>query len=251
MWQFIHKWGSPKLFYTKTGPWLPWLWGVSLITLLIGSVWGLVIAPPDRYQHDSERILYVHVPTAMLAQSCFAVMAVAAVIYLVWKIKLADVAAYVVAPFGATMTFAALFSGSVWGIPTWGTWWVWDARLTSMLIQLFIYLGIIGLRASFASRDSGAKAAAILTLVGIVNLPIIKYSVVWWNTLHQTDTFSLTHKPDMPASMWLPLLFTMLGFYFFFAALTLTRMRNQILKREYRSRWVREIALPSVNGDVK
>lgn len=243
MWRFIHKWGSPKWFYTTTGPWLPWLWSAALLLLMVGVVWGLAIAPPDRYQHDSARILYVHVPAAILAQSCFAVMAVAAIIFLVWKIKIADIAAMVMAPFGAAMTFAALFSGAVWGIPTWGTWWVWDARLTSMLIQLFIYLGVIGLRASFTSRDSGARAAAIMTLVGVVNLPIIKYSVVWWNTLHQPATFSLDKAPAMPASMWLPLLFSVLGFYLFFAAHTLTRTRNQLLKREARSRWVKEIAL--------
>lgn len=246
MWRFIHKWGSPKWFYTTTGPWLPWLWAAAAILILAGGVWGLAIAPPDRFQHDAARILYVHVPSAILAQACFAAMALASAIFLVWKIKIADMAAAAIAPFGASMTFAALFSGAVWGIPTWGTWWVWDARLTSMLILLFIYFGIIALRSAFASRDSGSRAAAILTLVGVINLPVIKYSVVWWSTLHQPATFSLTKAPAMPPSMWLPLLVMVLGFFLFFTALVIARVRTELLRRESRSRWVRAL----VEGDA-
>lgn len=168
-------------------------------------------------------------------------MALASVVFLVWKIKLADMAASVMAPFGAAMTFLGLFSGALWGIPTWGTWWTWDARLTSMLIQLFIYIGIIALRGAFANTTQGAKAVAVLTLVGVVNIPIIKYSVAWWNTLHQPATFTLTERPAMPASMWGPLLIMVLGFYCFFIALTLYRLRSEILKRESRTRWVQEL----------
>ncbi|WP_106477583.1 heme ABC transporter permease [Phytohalomonas tamaricis] len=242
MWQIVHKLGSPKWFYRVSGPWLPWLWSLSVVLLVIGTVWGLAFAPADYQQGDSFRIIYVHVPAAILAQSCFALLAICAVIFLVWRIKLADMAATVAAPFGAAMTFVALFTGSVWGIPTWGTWWVWDARLTSMLILLFLYLGIIALRGAFTSRDSGSRAASILALVGVINLPIIKYSVNWWNTLHQPATFSLTRQPAMPAEMWLPLLVMVLGFYMFFAATVTFRTRNEILRRESRTRWVRELA---------
>nr|WP_298414856.1 heme ABC transporter permease [uncultured Halomonas sp.] len=241
MWAFIHKLGSPKWFYAISARLQPWFWGLAILLLLVGSVWGLVFAPSDYQQGNSFRIIYVHVPAAILAQSCFVAMAVSGVIFLVWKIKIADMAATVIAPFGAAMTFVALFSGAVWGMPTWGTWWVWDARLTSMLIQLFLYLGVIALRGAFASRDSGARAASVLALVGVVNIPIIKYSVNWWNTLHQPATFTLTERPAMPVEMWLPLLIMVLGFYCFFIALTLTRTRNEILRRESAKRWVREL----------
>ncbi|MBZ9559441.1 MULTISPECIES: heme ABC transporter permease [unclassified Modicisalibacter] len=242
MWSFVHKLVSPRTFYAIGGRLQPALWVAALTLLGVGSVWALLFAPADYQQGDSFRILYVHVPAAILAQSCFLLMAVAGLVFLVWKIKLADMVAAVTAPFGATMTFVALFSGSVWGVPTWGTWWVWDARLTSMLIQLFLYVGVIALRGAFASRDSGARAASVLTLVGVVNIPIIKYSVDWWNTLHQPATFTLTERPAMPAEMWLPLAVMLLGFYAFFAALLVMRTRNEILRRESAKRWVRELA---------
>lgn len=242
MWTFIHKLGSPKWFYTISTRLQPWFWAAAVLLLIIGSLWGLVFAPVDYQQGHSFRIIYVHVPAAILAQSCFIMLAVSGVVYLVWKIKIADMAASVIAPFGAAMTFIALFSGAVWGVPTWGTWWVWDARLTSMLIQLFLYFGVIALRGAFASRDSGARAAAVLALVGMVNIPIIKYSVEWWNTLHQPATFTLTERPAMPVEMWLPLLVMLLGFYCFFIALVLMRTRSEILKRESSKRWVRELS---------
>ncbi|MBZ9540189.1 heme ABC transporter permease [Modicisalibacter tunisiensis] len=241
MWDVVHRLGSPRTFYTIAGRWQPWLWALAVLLLGTGSVWALLFAPADYQQGDSFRILYVHVPAAILAQSCFVLMAVAGAIFLVWRIKLADMVATVIAPFGAAMTGVALFSGSVWGVPTWGTWWVWDARLTSMLIQLFLYLGVIALRGAFASRDGGARAASLLTLVGVINIPIIKYSVDWWNTLHQPATFTLTQRPAMPAEMWLPLAVMVLGFYAYFVALTLTRTRSEILRREGRKRWVLEL----------
>lgn len=242
MWTFIHKLGSPKWCYTLCGRLQPGFWAAAALLLCVGSVWALGYSPRDYQMGDSYRIIYVHVPSAILAQSIFIAMAVASAILLVWKIKVADMAARVMAPFGAAMTFLALFSGSLWGVPTWGTWWTWDARLTSMLIQLFLYLGVIALRGAFGNADQGAKAVAVLTLVGVVNIPIIKYSVVWWNTLHQPATFTLTQPPAMVASMWMPLLVMVLGFYCFFIALTLYRLRNEILRRESRTRWVQELA---------
>ncbi|RUR39374.1 heme ABC transporter permease [Vreelandella populi] len=240
MWTFIHKWGSPKWFYAMSARVQPWCWAVSLLLIATGTVWGLAFAPTEvnQGQGDSFRIIYVHVPAAFLAQSVFVSMAAASLVFMVWKIKVADMAATVMAPFGAVMTFVALFSGAVWGVPTWGTWWMWDARLTSMLILLFLFLGVIALRGAFASRDSGSKAASVLAMVGVINIPIIKYSVDWWFTLHQPATFTLTSRPAMPTEMWLPLLVMVLGFYGFFIALTLMRTRNEILRREMNKRWV-------------
>ncbi len=238
-WTWFHKWGSPKWFYEMSGPWLRALAWAAVLLLLLGTVWGLAIAPQDYQQGNSFRIIYIHVPAAFLAQSCYLMLAVAGVVGLVWKMKLADVALQCAAPIGASMTFIALLTGAVWGKPTWGTWWVWDARLTSMLILLFLYFGVIALSQAISNRDSAAKACAVLSIVGVINLPIIKYSVEWWNTLHQPATFKITEKPAMPMEMWLPLLVMVLGFYCFFAAVLLMRMRLEVLKRESRTRWVR------------
>lgn len=236
-WAWFHRLASPPRFYELAGRCLPWLGGLAAVLLAAGFVWGLAFAPPDYQQGDSVRILYIHVPAAMLAQSCYLLLAVAGVVSLVWKIKLADIALHCAAPIGASMTVLALLSGAIWGKPTWGAWWVWDARLTSMLILLFLYAGVIALGQAIRNRDSAAKACAVLAIVGVVNLPIIKYSVVWWSTLHQGATFTLTAKPAMPAQMWLPLALTVPGFYLFVACVLLLRMRLELLRREGRSRW--------------
>ena len=237
-WTWFHKLGSPKWFYQISSRWLPWLAVAAVLLIGTGLVWGLAFAPADYQQGNSFRIIYIHVPAAMLAQSCYIMLAVAGVVGLVWKMKLADVALQCAAPIGAWMTFIALLTGAIWGKPTWGTWWVWDARLTSMLILLFLYFGIIALGQSISNRDSSAKACAVLAIVGVINIPIIKYSVEWWNSLHQVATFKLTERPAMPAEMWLPLLVMVLGFYCFFACVLLLRMRLEVLKRESRSSWV-------------
>lgn len=241
MWTFIHKLGSPKWFYAISRRLEPWFWMATVILLVTGTLWGLLFAPADYQQGNSFRIIYVHVPAAFLAQSIFISMAVAGLVFMVWKIKVADMAATVMAPLGASMAFVSLFSGAVWGVPTWGTWWMWDARLTSMLILFFLYLGVIALRGAFSSRDSGSRAASVLAMVGVINIPIIKYSVDWWYTLHQPATFSITGRAAMPMEMWAPLLIMVMGFYAFFVALTLLRTRNEILRRESGKRWVRDI----------
>ncbi len=238
-WTWFHKWGSPKWFYEMSGRWLRVLAWAAAVLLLVGLVWGLAFAPPDYQQGNSFRIIYIHVPAAILAQSCYLMLATAGAVGLIWKMKLADVALQQAAPIGAWMTFVALLTGAVWGKPTWGAWWVWDARLTAMLILLFLYFGVIALGNAISNRDSAAKACAVLAIVGVVNIPIIKYSVEWWNTLHQPATFKLTEKPAMPVEMWLPLLVMVLGFYCFFAAVLLYRMRTEVLKREARSSWVK------------
>ena len=239
-WTFFHKLGSPKWFYEISGKLMPWIAVFSLLALIVGSVWGLVFAPEDYQQGNSFRIIYIHVPAAILAQSCYMMLAVAGVVGLVWRIKLADVALQCAAPIGAWMTFVALITGSIWGKPTWGTYWEWDARLTSMLILLFLYFGIIALRMAISNRDTAAKATAVMAIVGVINIPIIKYSVDWWNTLHQSATFTVTEKPAMPPEMWLPLLVMVLAFYGLFTLNLFMRMRLEILKREHKTRWVRD-----------
>ncbi|MFT6028870.1 MAG: heme exporter protein C [Oleiphilaceae bacterium] len=242
-WTFFHKLGSPKWFFDISGKFLPWfvVFGISL--LVIGSIWGLAFAPKDYQQGDSFRIIYLHVPAAILAQSCYMMMAVSALVSLVWKMKLADVFISSAAPIGAFFTFLALFTGAVWGKPTWGTWWVWDARLTAMLVLLFLYFGVISLQTAIEDVQLSSKATSILVLVGVVNIPIIKYSVDWWNTLHQPATFKLTEMPAMVPEMWIPLLVMVIGIYCFFTAVVILRMRNEILMRERKTKWVQSFIL--------
>src|SRR3989344_6014648 len=190
-WMWFHKLGSPKWFYEISSRWLPWLALAAAVLLAVGLVWGLAFAPPDYQQGNSFRIIYIHVPAAFLAQSIYVMLAVAGVVGLVWKMKLADVALQQAAPIGAWMTAIALVTGAVLGIG------------------------------------------------GVVNIPIIKYSVEWWNTLHQPATFSVVAKPAMPFEMWMPLLIMVLGFYCFFGAVLLMRMRLEVLKREARSSWAK------------
>ncbi|AHI29215.1 heme ABC transporter permease CcmC [Marinobacter similis] len=243
MWQIFHKLGSPKWFFGIASRLMPWLLAGALALLAVGLVWGLAFAPKDYLQGNSYRIIFIHVPSAFLAQSVYIMMASAAVVTLVWRMKLADVFVKAVAPVGLVLTFLALFTGAVWGKPTWGTWWIWDARLTSMLILLFLYGGAIALDRAINDEKSAARAVAVLVLVGVVNIPIIKYSVEWWNTLHQPATFKLTEKPSMPAEMWVPLLLSVLGLYLLFGWLACLRMQTEILVREQRTRWVKEHVL--------
>jgi len=238
-WTWFHKLGSPKWFYEISGRWLPWLAVAAVLLLVVGSVWGLAFAPPERYQGNSYRIIFIHVPAAFLAQSCYLMLAVAGLVSLVWKMKVADIALQQAAPVGAWMTVIALITGAIWGKPTWGSWWVWDARLTSMLILLFLYFGVIALGHAITNRESSAKACAVLAIVGVVNIPIIKYSVEWWTSLHQPASFTVTGKASMPSEMWLPLLIMVIAFYCFFGVVLLMRMRLEVLRREARSSWVR------------
>lgn len=239
-WTWFHKWGSPKWFFQKTNTLVFWFGYLALILLVVGTIWGLAFAPEDFKQGNSFRIFYIHVPAAILAQSIFMAMAISAAVGLIWRMKLAHVFVQVAAPIGASITLLALFTGAVWGKPTWGTWWVWDARLTSTLVQFFLYLGIISLYQAIENRDTASKATAIACLVGIVNLPIIKFSVNWWNTLHQPATFKLTESPSMPPEMWVPGLVMVIGFYMFFAFTATLRMRSEIIEREKGSAWVKE-----------
>ena len=239
-WTFFHRLGSPKWFYDISGRWLPWLAAISALLMATGLIWGLLFAPPDYLQGNSYRIIFLHVPTAFLASAVYVMMACAGAVTLIWKVKLADVALKCMAPVGASFCLLALITGAIWGKPTWGTWWVWDARLTSVLILLFLYVGVIALRGAIRSTTTAAKACAVLTLVGVVNIPIIKFSVQWWNTLHQGATLKLTEKPAMAPEMLWPLLISILAFYLFFTAVLLLRMRTEILTRERRTQWVQQ-----------
>lgn len=239
-WTFFHKLGSPRWFYGISGKWLPWLAALTALMMATGLLWGLLFTPPDYLQGNSYRIIFLHVPAAFLASAVYVMMAVAGAITLVWKIKLADMALKCAAPVGASFCLLALVTGAIWGKPTWGTWWVWDARLTSMLILLFLYLGVIALRGAIRGTATQAKACAILTLVGVVNIPVIKFSVQWWNTLHQGATLKLTEKPSMAPEMLYPLLLSITAFYLFFLVVLIVRLRNEIIDREWQTRWVRQ-----------
>ena len=240
---WFHRLGSPKSFFEMATTWQPWLQVSSILFLLGGATWVLLCVPPDYQQGHSVRIMYIHVPAAILAQSGYAMMAVAATIYLIWRIKLADMAIQAIAPLGASITFLALVTGAVWGKPTWGTWWVWDARLTSTLVLFFLFVGIMALRAAMERQNNSGRACAILSIVGVVNLPIIKYSVDWWYTLHQPASFSLSEKPAMPTEMWLPLLVMVVAYYLFFFSVWFARIQNEILDRERETEWVKSWVL--------
>lgn len=238
MWQWFHRWGSPKWFYLRSNAYLAPLLIAALALLTVGVIWGLAFAPPDYQQGDSFRIIYVHVPAAMLAQSAYILMALAGGVFLIWRVKVADILAASAAPIGVVFCALALVTGAIWGKPTWGTWWVWDARTTSTFLLLFLYFGVIALRQVLPAPNSQARACAILALVGLVNIPIIKYSVEWWFTLHQGKTFMLSSAPSMPPEMYLPLLMTVGGYYLLFALSLLMTARTEVLERERNAAWV-------------
>jgi heme exporter protein C len=229
-------------FYAWTGRVIPWLAGICAILFAAGVIHGLVFAPADYQQGDSFRIIYVHVPSAWMSLFVYMVMAAAGALGLIWRVKLGDVIARASAPLGASFTALALITGSLWGKPMWGTYWVWDARLTSELILLFLYLGYIALQGAIDDRRVAARAGAILALVGTVNIPIIHYSVSWWNTLHQGPTVSKFAAPSIDAAMLIPLLVMSVAFTVYFAAVMLQRARCEILEFERNTAWVKQHA---------
>ena len=212
-----------------------------MLLMLAGLYLGLVVAPPDYQQGESYRIIFIHVPSAWMSLFIYVVMAGSSAIGLIWRIKLAEVIAISSAPIGASFTFLALATGSLWGKPMWGTWWVWDARLTSELLLLFLYLGVIALYNAVEDKRTAARAAGILAIVGVVNIPIIHYSVEWWNTLHQGPTVTKFDAPSIHLSMLIPLLLMALAFKLYYVVLVLLRSRCEVLQRERNSKWVQEL----------
>ena len=239
-WAWFHRLGSPPYIYRLAGRLTPWFaWSAALL-ILAGLYDGLLLAPADYQQGDGFRIIYVHVPTAWLSLMVYTWMGVAAAVGLIWRIKVAYAVAAACAPVGASFTAVALATGSLFGKPMWGTYWVWDPRLTSELLLLFLYLGYMGLRSSFDDLQRADRASAVLAVVGLVNVPIVHFSVTWWNSLHQGSSVSLFSGSAIATPMVIPLLVSMLGFTLFFGAVLLVRLRGEILRRERSATWIQE-----------
>jgi len=234
MWTFS-KIANPTVFLGYSGRILPWLWGLTAVILAFALYKAFFVAPQDYQQGNTVRIMFIHVPAAWLAMFCYSVMAISSVGSIVWRHPLADVSVKAAAPIGAVFTALALFTGSVWGKPMWGTWWVWDARLTSVLVLFLMYLGLIALQNAIEDQNRAGRLSAILVLVGFINIPIIKFSVDWWNTLHQPASVIRFDGPTIHPSILWPLVVAAIGFSLLFIALHLTAMRAEILRRRIRT----------------
>lgn len=230
----LHKYANPRRFLKIASAIYPWSVGLTVILLIGGLYMGLVVAPPDYQQGESVRIMYVHVPAAWMGLSIYMMMAVSSAVGLIWKHPVADLSAKAAAPIGACFTFLALITGSLWGQPMWGTYWVWDARLTSMLILLFLYLGYMAIWEGFDDPAKASKAAAILVLVGAINVPIIKFSVDWWKTLHQPASVATMEGPKIHGSILTPLLVMGAAYMALFVTLLIIRVKAEILERRLR-----------------
>ncbi len=241
MWLWFHRLSTAKYFYglaSRLTPWFGWLAG---LTIGAGLFLGLVVAPIDYQQKDAYRIMFVHVPAAWMSMLIYTMMAVSGAIGLIWRIKLAHLTCTAAATIGASFTLITLVTGAIWGKPMWGAWWAWDARLTSELILLFLYLGFIALESAIPERRKAQQAGAILLLAGVVNIPIIHYSVLWWHTLHQNPSVSKFGTPAIHSSMLVPLLVMAVGFLLLFLAILALRMRALILETEYRAQWLQQL----------
>ena len=237
------KLASPKTCYQWCCLLQPWVITLCLLAFSVGLVDALLFAPPDYQQGNVYRIIYLHVPAAIMSLGVYVIMAIAVIIHLIWKIKVADGIAKVSAPLGAMFTGLTLLAGALWGKPTWGTFWIWDARLTSELILLFIYFGVMAIRSAIPDASLAARASGIVTLVGVVNIPIIHYSVDWWNTLHQGATLFKLGKPTMATSMLIPLLVMLFAFVFYYLWMLLMGLRSEILEKEKETAWVKSFLL--------
>ena len=236
----FHRFANPARFLRLADAIQPWIAGITVVLLAVGLYLGLIASPADYQQGETVRIMYVHVPSAWMALFCYTALAGACAVALIWKHPLAELAAKATAPIGASFTFLALITGSLWGKPMWGTWWVWDARLTSVLVLFFLYLGYIALNNAFDDPGRGSKASSILALVGFVNVPIIKFSVDWWNTLHQPSSVVKMGGPAIHGSMLAPLLLMGLGFTTFFLWVLLVRIRSEVTLGKIRALQMRQ-----------
>ncbi|MFC7607864.1 heme ABC transporter permease CcmC [Teichococcus aestuarii] len=230
----MHRFANPGRFLRLTDRALPWLWGAAVLVLGIGAAWALLFSPPDWQQGETVRIMYVHVPMAWLAMGGYLGLAIASLMSLIWRHPLADLAARELSPVGAMVTALCLATGSLWGRPMWGTWWAWDARMTSVLVLFFLWMGHAALVRAFDEEERGARAGAILALVGAVNLPVIKWSVDWFNTLHQSASVTRAAAPGLHVDILYPLLTCAAGFGLAFAALVLARTRAAVMERRVR-----------------
>ena len=237
--KFIHQFASPKTYLFQVNKFYNYIFYTSISIYILSITWGLLFVPEDFVQGNSFRIIYLHVPASFLSQSLYAAMAIASVTYLIWRVKLAAYLIIAIAPIGAMVTFIALSSGSIWGIPTWGTWWQWDARITSTLILFIMYLGLISLHGSFSNYEKADKLLSWLVIVGFVNIPIIKKSVDWWSTLHQSASITLTNKPSIDPSMLYPLIGSTIGFFGLIICLVIISSKVQIIKRESTKSWIK------------
>ena len=240
-WQWFHRLGSPRWFYEKSAGWEKGLCIVSVLLLVIGAVWGLGFSPAERLQGNSARILYIHVPSAIVAMAGYYVMAISGAIGLIWRMKLSFMSMKSAAHIGAVLTFIALLTGAFWGKPTWGTFWEWDARITSTFILFLLYLGVLGLQSAYANQETADKTSAILALVGSVNIPIIYLSVKFWNTLHQGATIKIVGESSIHGSMAYPLVIMIIAFYVAFFWLLIAHVRAEILVRERKTVWVQDL----------
>ena len=237
---FIHKFSSPKSFVNLTEKLYPFFIILGVIMLMLGWIWGLLFAPQDAVQGNSYRIIFFHVPSVIFAELIYFFMAVCALMHIVWRVKLAAYLIKSAAPIGAMITFIGLFSGAIWGIPTWGTWWQWDARITSTLILFIMYLGVLTLHGSFSNLEKADRLMSILVIIGVVNIPIIKKSVDWWSTLHQPASISVSGSSSIDPSMLYPLLISIIGLGFTLISLGILSSRSYILIREKNKKWVSE-----------
>jgi heme exporter protein C len=239
-WTWFHRLASPPHIYRVAGTLTPWFaWPAGM--LILGALYaGLFLAPPDYQQGEGFRMIYVHAPSAWLSVMVYGVMATAAAVGLIWRMKVAHAAAASCAAIGASFTAVSLVTGMLWGKPMWGTYWVWDPRLTAQLVLLFLYLGYMALRSGIDDIGRADRASAVLAIVGVVNLPIIRYSVEWWNSIHQAPSVMKMARPSMPADMLAPLLMMLAGFTLYFAAVLMVRLRAEVLRRERGASWVKE-----------
>jgi heme exporter protein C len=240
--RWFHQLGSPPTFDRFAARWAPWSYCLALLLMGFGLWQALFVVPADYQQGDSFRILYIHVPAAWMSMFIFGLMALYAAIALIWRIKLCEILAMACAPTGAAFTLITLATGSIWGKPMWGTWWDWDPRLTTELVLLFLYLGVIGLYNAIDDRRSAARAAGLLAIVGVALLPVIRYSVVWWNSLHQGQTIRMFGESSMDASMIMPLWILVFATKFWFIGSLLSRARADNLRREAGKDWVAKMA---------
>ena len=237
---FFHKTGSPPWFYNFSGKLIPWLWAIFLAMTAVAMYLVFFNVPPDYQQGETIRIMYIHVPSAWMSMMIYGLMAIMGIIALVWRIRIMEVLVISSAPVGAAFTIVALLTGSMWGRPMWGTYWVWDARLTSELVLLFLYFGVIALYNAYDEPRKAAKAASLLSIVGAVNLPIIYFSVEWWNTLHQGSSFG-GDGPGIHPTMLVPLLLMAVSTKFYYGANLLSRARLILVKQDHRKRWVQDL----------